>query len=323
MIVAGRYEGIDARAEEYYADLIVSVGDFVVMGGDLPAMLMLEGMLRLTPGVVGKQESVECESFKGPFVDYPSYSLPVIWKGKEIPEVLRSGNHAAIVQWREQQAIKKTVLSHFEWLRSYPLKHDDKQKVLQIIPNHYIALLHSDVMLPNGQIGTTSVTSMDIHDIARSSKTFAIRNYFIVTPLVDQQSVVQTLLDFWQTGIGIDYNAQRHEAVSLVRLKADLEEVIQTIEQQEGQKPVLISSSARSLAHQQIITFYDQEMVWERQRPVLFILGTGKGLSDNVINRCDFLLEPIQGFTAFNHLSVRSAAAIILDRWLGLNHKQK
>src|SRR5579871_559261 len=74
LLIPARYEGMDARVEEHYADEIVSVGDFVLMGGDLPAMILLEGLLRLVPGVVGKQESVELESFSGPFVDYPEYT---------------------------------------------------------------------------------------------------------------------------------------------------------------------------------------------------------------------------------------------------------
>ena len=101
MLLPARYEGMDSRVEEHYADEIISAGDFVVMGGDLPAMLLMEGLLRLIPGVVGKAESVEQDSFFGPFVDHPHYTAPVVWKDLEVPEVLRSGNHAFIAQWRE------------------------------------------------------------------------------------------------------------------------------------------------------------------------------------------------------------------------------
>ena len=92
MLLPARYEGMDARIEAEYADEIISVGDFVLMGGDLPAMVFLEGLLRLVPGVVGKPESVEQDSFSGPFVDYPEYTAPVTWKGREVPDVVRSVN---------------------------------------------------------------------------------------------------------------------------------------------------------------------------------------------------------------------------------------
>lgn len=322
IMVAGRYEGIDTRVEEYYANIVLSVGDFVVMGGDLPAMLIIEGLLRLIPEVVGNQISVEHESFTGPFVDYPEFTEPVIWKDKEVPSIVRSGNHAAIEQWRHEQMIEKTVLHHFDWLRSYP-KLEDKQKkeASRYIPPHYAALLHSEVLLPDKQVGTTSVTSFDIHDNARSALTYGLKNYFVITPLQDQQKVVQTLLDFWHTDVGITYNPHRHEAVKRVRLLSSLDEVISIIENREGIRPLLIGTSARLKESNKLITYFDQEKVWHHNRPVLFLFGTGKGIAPHILERCDFILIPIEGFTDFNHLSVRSAMAIILDRWLGINKK--
>lgn len=326
MLIAGRYEGMDARVEEVYADEIISVGDFVVMGGDLPAMLFLEGLLRLMPGIVGKQESVAEDSFSGSLVDYPVYTAPITWKEKAVPEVLRSGNHAAIKKWQIEQAVKKTVLHHFDWLRSHQLNEQEKREAKKVMPNHYVVLMHGDVLIQdNGQAkaGTTSVTSIDIHDIARASKTYGAEQFFIVTPLGDQQKIVRTLLNFWQTGVGIDYNPHRHEAVNLVEIKDDIDGVIGAIEQKEGKKPLVIATSARLVDHASSITFFDQEMVWARQAPILFVFGTGKGLTPELVERCDYLLVPIEGFTEFNHLSVRSAVAIALDRWMGINMKQR
>ena len=80
VLVAGRYEGMDARVEQVYADCIISLGNFVLMGGDLPAMAFIESFLRLVPGVVGNVQSVQQDSYQGPFVDYPEYCLPVEWK---------------------------------------------------------------------------------------------------------------------------------------------------------------------------------------------------------------------------------------------------
>ena len=320
MLLPARYEGMDARVEQEYADEIVSIGDFVLMDGDLPAMMLLEGMLRLIPGVVGRQESVHAESFSGPFVDYPEYTQPVVWHTQEVPPVLRSGDHAAIQTWRENAAIERTIKGHFQWLRSCFLSEKQKAKVLSKIPSHYVVLMHSNVIVGDGsKTGTTSVTSLDMHDIARSCKTYGIGNYFLVTPLVDQQKIVRTLLDFWQTGDGVEYNASRHEAVKSVELMADIESVMAFIERKEGKKPLVVVTSARSMEHKASISFYDQEIVWAADRPVLLVFGTGKGLAEEYIKKADYVLVPVQGLSSYNHLSVRSAVAIILDRWLGLN----
>lgn len=319
LLVCSRYEGMDERVEQEYADEVLSLGDYVLMGGDLPAMVFLEGLLRLVPGIVGKQESVEHESFSGPFVDYPEYTQPVTWHGKTVPEVLRSGNHAAMQAWRHDQATSKTVLQHYDWLRTSPLSIEDKKRAARFIPPHYCALMHTDVLLPDSRVGTTSVTSLDIHDIARSARTYGLKKYFIVTPLHDQQKLVTTLLDFWQKGTGITYNPQRHNALSSVELAAQLDEVIGTITQIHGVPPLIIATSARTEEHERIITYADQGKVWQHNRPVLFVFGTGKGLSPELLARCDYLLGPLCGLSDFNHLSVRSAAAIIFDRWLGLN----
>ncbi len=321
MFVASRYEGIDARVEEEYADEVISVGDFVVMGGDIPAMLVMECLFRHIPNMVGKQESVLLDSFSGPFVDHPEYTKPVVWKNREVPEVLRSGNHAAIATWRKEQAVQLTIQKHFDWLKAHWLDQKDRNLVAEYIPNHYVVLMHDQIILKGGKIGTTSVTSIDIHDIARSSATYNLKNYFLVTPLIDQQKIVGTILDFWKDQqVGAEYNKHRHEALDLVVLKPSLQAVLEQIEQQEGKKPIVIGTSARFDQHQdKMISYHDQAKVWAHKRPVLIVLGTGHGMAPQLLEKCDYFLQPLQGFSDFNHLSVRSAAAIIFDKWLGFD----
>jgi len=319
MLLAARYEGMDSRVEDHYADETVSLGDFVIMGGDLPAMVLLEGLLRLIPGIVGKQESVEQDSFWGPLVDHPEYTAPVVWQGLEVPEVIRSGNHGAIKEWQEQVAVEKTVYEHFDWLRSHQATEKQQELIVATLPSHYVVLMHSEVLLPQGIEGTTSVTSLDIHDIARSAKTYGLKGYFIVTPLKDQQRIVQKLLDFWQEGVGVTYNPHRHEALRQVIICDRLEDVCQKIAEIEGADPLVVTTSAKVVAHPKTITYYDQKKVWAARRPVLLVFGTGHGLAESVTTRADFNLLPIIGYSHFNHLSVRSAVAIIFDRWLGIN----
>ncbi|HSW76773.1 MAG TPA: tRNA (guanosine(37)-N1)-methyltransferase TrmD [Candidatus Saccharimonadales bacterium] len=320
LLLASRYEGIDARVEQEYSDEIISVGDFVVMGGDIPAMLLLECLLRYMPGVVGKEESVALDSFSGAFVDHPEYTKPVEWKGRVVPEILRSGNHAAIAKWREEKSAELTVKKHFDWLRSYPLTHEQKELAAEYIPSHYVALMHTGIELKDGLIGTTSVTSIDVHDIARSSATYGIKNYFIVTSLTDQKMMTQNLLNFWQEKeVGGQYNKDRHNALNCVLMADGLDDVIATIEKKEGKKPLILGTSAKfTLQDPRMISYNDQAKVWSQDRPVLILLGTGHGMCQELLKNCDYVLQPIQGFSRFNHLSVRSAAAIIFDKWLGL-----
>ena len=151
MLLPARYEGMDARVEEHYADCLISIGDYVLMGGDLPAMVLIEGITRLLPGVVGKEESIREESFSGPFVDYPEYTAPVEWKGLTVPDVIRSGNHAQIKAWRMQQAIQKTVIHHFDWLRAHVRNKDDVKRASRFIPHHYAVLMHDQVLLEGNE----------------------------------------------------------------------------------------------------------------------------------------------------------------------------
>lgn len=319
MLLPARYEGMDARVEQEYADEIISVGDFVLMGGDLPAMMLLEGLLRHVPGVIGKKESVEQDSFTGPFVDYPEFTEPVLWKGMEVPPIIRSGNHGEIEKWRLNEAAKRTVMGHFSWLRSYPeLTVQQEALAKKYIPNHYVALMHDQVLLGSDQqVGTSSVMTIDIHDIARSCKTYGVKNYFIVSPLDDQQRVVNHFLSFWQSKGGQAYNPNRFAAHESTQVVDNLQAVCEAIEAQEGQKPILVATSARPVEGKPSISYNDQGIVWKSERPVLLLFGTAQGLAPELLSQCDYILEPVKGFSGFNHLSVRSAAGIILDRWLG------
>ncbi len=319
LLIPARYEGIDARAEEEYADEIISIGDYVLMGGDIPAMVLIESIVRLIPGIVGKQQSVDLDSFTGAFLDNPEYTEPVVWHDRVVPEIIRSGDHKKIQEWSEKVAAERTVVSHFDWFRKHAQSKKEYALASGAMPAHYVALMHDEINLPGERIGTTSVTSLDIHDIARSARTYGCKGYSIVTPLIDQQKIVQRLLDFWQTGTGIDYNPHRHEALDYVYLRSSLDEVIADIERLEGQKPLLIATSALSQAEHKAISYHDQEIVWKQKRPVLILFGTGRGLSNSILERCDFILLPVFGLSDFNHLSVRSAAAIVFDRWLGIN----
>jgi tRNA (guanine37-N1)-methyltransferase len=109
LLVCGRYEGVDQRVLDLAVDEEISIGDYVLSGGELPAMVLIEGLVRLLPGVLGNPESIETESFGGgDFLEGPQYTRPPIYRGLAVPEVLRSGNHAVIEQWRREHALART-----------------------------------------------------------------------------------------------------------------------------------------------------------------------------------------------------------------------
>jgi len=108
VLVCGRYEGIDQRVFDLAVDLEVSLGDYVLSGGEIPAMALIEGIVRLLPGVLGNPESAVSESFGGALLEGPQYTRPPEYRGLKVPEVLRSGDHAAIARFREQAALDRT-----------------------------------------------------------------------------------------------------------------------------------------------------------------------------------------------------------------------
>lgn len=112
MILAGHYEGIDQRVIDKLAPLEISIGDYVLSGGEIPAMVLIDAVVRLLPGVLGDQESVEHESFASThhgLLDYPHYTRPQTWMGMDVPPVLLSGNHAEIAAWRRAESLRRTA----------------------------------------------------------------------------------------------------------------------------------------------------------------------------------------------------------------------
>jgi tRNA (guanine37-N1)-methyltransferase len=108
LLVCGHYEGVDERVREHAIDLEVSVGDFVLSGGELPALLVLDAVARLVPGVLGSEASLEEESFESGLLEYPQYTRPAEFRGWGVPDVLLSGNHGAVDRWRRQQRLLRT-----------------------------------------------------------------------------------------------------------------------------------------------------------------------------------------------------------------------
>jgi len=177
----------------------------------------------------------------------------------------------------------------------------------------YIALLHYPVYNKDGRVVTTAITNMDIHDIARLSRTYGVRNFFLVNPVSAQRDLACEIINHWRQGYGASFNPARREAFELVRLKATLDEVSAEIAGQTGCPPQIIVTGANF--RDKLLTYTDlKEMIRNDNLPYLLIFGTGSGVAEEIVNKADYRLEPVKGSGDYNHLAVRSAVAIIIDR---------
>ncbi len=313
ILVCPRYEGLDERFCEAHVDYELSVGDCIYMGGEVPALAFLEASARLVPGVLGNEVSTVEESFELGGIEYPQYTKPRVYRGRHVPETLLSGNHKEIGAYRKSESLDDTSLRRPDLLPSAlevtPLSSKNK-------PPIYLALIHHPVVDKAGEIVTSSVTNLDVHDIARSVKTYDLSGYFIVHPSRTLRRLMEKICLHWSEGKGLEYNPNRSEALSLIKLVASFDDVISSIEAQHGMLPRVVATSARP--GERTIDYRSfRELVPNIKQPLLFLFGTAWGLHDSLVDRAEYRLDPIYGPANYNHLSVRSAVAIILDRLLG------
>lgn len=180
-----------------------------------------------------------------------------------------------------------------------------------------VALVHYPTVNKDGRVVTTSVTNFDIHDIARASRTYGVARYFIVTPIDLQQQFTRRIITHWVDGAGAEYNPSRKDALTGVEVVGDLVAVGEAIERDFGGPTQWVATSARRYPN--TITCLDlRRRLKAGHENHCLIFGTGSGLHQQVIDEADLILEPIIGPAPFNHLSVRSAVSIYLDRLLGV-----
>lgn len=129
VFLCGHYEGIDERVLEEIVTDYVSIGDYVLTGGELPAMVLMDAISRMVPGVLSNQESGETESFSGNLLEYPQYSRPEEWHGKKVPEVLLSGHHANIEKWRREQSVLRTAKWRYDLLKKADLTNQEWMRI--------------------------------------------------------------------------------------------------------------------------------------------------------------------------------------------------
>ena len=315
VLICGRYEGVDERVKSF-VDEELSIGDYTLSGGEPAATVVIDAVSRLIPGVLGNQDSAQDESFANGLLEYPQYTRPEDFRGMKVPAVLLTGDHQRVEKWRREMSIRITGQRRPDLLAKAPLTSPERKQLLAIQAPIYVALLHHPVYDKNSEIVTTAVTNMDIHDIARSGCTYGIRGFYVVTPVKALQKLALKIIAHWEEGYGSQYNVTRKEALALARIRDTLDDVIIDIERERGEKPLLVATSAKG--RNGTTSFIELRDVLQRKtQPFLILLGTGWGLTETIVAQSDYVLEAIEGLTDYNHLSVRSAAAIILDRLLG------
>ncbi|MFZ7104525.1 MAG: RNA methyltransferase [Peptococcaceae bacterium] len=184
--------------------------------------------------------------------------------------------------------------------------------------NLFLGLVHYPVYNKNMEVIATSITNMDVHDIARTATTYGIEKYFLVHPLETQHEITQEILKYWQEGYGGVYNPDRKKALKLVAIKHSIADVLNEIKSQYTGQIKIIVTDARKYDHSiDYLTLKEKINHSPENINYLILFGTGWGLNKDVLESADYRLLPIYGKGDYNHLSVRSAVAIILDRLCG------
>lgn len=182
-----------------------------------------------------------------------------------------------------------------------------------------LALVHYPVKGRKGETIASAITNLDLHDIARAAKTYGIERFYVVTPLEDQKVLAGKIVSHWQKGVGAAYNPDRGQALDLVRVMSGIEDAVSDMETQFGSPVKIVATSA--VKHRRSISFPRFKAMLEapgnKGYSYLLALGTAWGLADALMEKADYILAPIDGKSGYNHLSVRSAASIMLDRVLG------
>lgn len=321
IILCGRYEGVDDRVSELYVDMKISTGKYINSGGEYACSLIVDAVSRYLPGVLGNTESLASESLTNGLLEYPQYTKPRTYKGKKVPELLLSGDHEEIRKWRRQESIKSTFIHNPASLDDAQLSKEEDAFLKELKTGSspdfrvYIALVHYPAYNSRLEVVSTAFKSIDAHDISRDATTYGVKEFYLINPVEEQRRLAGRLVDHWTEGEGRNFNETKSEAFGIISIMSTIEEAVEQIEEIEGRKPKIVVTDAR---FSDDMTGYRalREKIFENTEPFLILFGTGWGLTLETIKAADYVLKPISGYSEFNHLSVRSAAAIVLDRLL-------
>ncbi len=178
----------------------------------------------------------------------------------------------------------------------------------------FIGLVHFPVLNRRGERICSAITNLDIHDIARAATTYGVQGFFIITPSRGQQDLARRVSAHWIDGVGGQFNPDRKKAFDIVRVVADVNQAVKEVESDTGTRPALLATSARELPGCVSWENFEKRVYKNEFKCILLLFGTASGLHQECIDQCDGVICPICAGTDYNHLSVRSAVAIVLDR---------
>ena len=223
VMVCGRYEGVDERFIDRHVDAEISIGDFVLTGGELGAMVITDAVTRLIPGVLGNEDSAQSDTFSDGLVEYAHYTRPPVFDDQDVPDVLLSGNHQKIDRWRRENALIRTVLKRPDLLEQRALTAEERRNPRENgagsltgysnNPLYVAPWFTTRWSIKTAQMIASAVTNLDLHDIARACRTYGVNGYYVITPLEDQQVLVaadsQPLVDRGKGGRTTPKGARR------------------------------------------------------------------------------------------------------------------
>ncbi|CAM2061266.1 tRNA (guanine-N(1)-)-methyltransferase [Desulfovibrionales bacterium] len=327
-VVCGRYEGVDERLGELFPVEPVSVGDFVLNGGEAAALCVLEAVARLLPNYMGHETAAEEESFSAGLLEYPHYTRPARYRGLVVPAVLQSGNHADVATWRREASLISTWRERPELLAAAQLTSADFETLrrleteserVRLGRNLHVFLIHYQVQDDCEKNMPLFLTNLDVHDIITFIDIYELGGYWLVMPIENQQQFAQRLLDNWTASLAGIRNHDYTVPLSRLHVAPDIGVAMAGVVEAAGERPLVVATGAsvgRKDWRGTMLTPTGLRCELER-RPVALFLGMGSGLARSVLAGADEFLAPVRGLRTYNHLSVRSAAAIIIDRILG------
>ncbi|MBI3795099.1 MAG: tRNA (guanosine(37)-N1)-methyltransferase TrmD [Nitrospinae bacterium] len=308
VLVCGRYEGVDERIVRHWVDEEISLGDFVLNGGEVAAMAVIEAVFRLLPGAVGCQDSTGEESFEKGLLEYPHYTRPENFRGLPVPAELLSGHHKNIEKWRFEQSVKKTGEVRPDMLEKRP----EQWKKIKFS----IALVHYPVANKDGGEMVSSITTLDAHDLARIGRTYGAERAYMVTPVLEQARLVARIMKHWKDDDAVKKaDGRKSLAVDVLRTAGSIDDMVEDAKRRSKRVKLLATSATRT--ERSVSPQVWRNLAAEGDDEWIILFGTAHGLGRSLVERADSVLLPVEGGGEFNHLPVRGASAIILDRLFG------
>lgn len=180
----------------------------------------------------------------------------------------------------------------------------------------FVGLVHYPVVNRRGEPVTSAITNLDIHDIARTCRTYDVKSFYIINPANSQKELLEDIISYWIEGAGARSNPERNEAFKVIRHAPFIKDAIEDIGNSTLCLPEVWATSAKDGPARLPWHMAQKRVYAETQKPLFILFGTGGGLANEVFLNSDFIIAPIKGKKGYNHLSVRSAIAITLDRLL-------